>query len=57
MPSPDATTNANGAAGAAPSASTPSPPPLGTVIDDGTNAGALQLAAVLGYGGYGVVYR
>lgn len=37
--------------------STPAPPPVGTVIDDGTEAGALQLSSVLGYGGYGVVYR
>ncbi|TFK49162.1 kinase-like protein, partial [Heliocybe sulcata] len=33
--------------------SSPSPPDLGTFIDDG----ALELVEVLGYGGYGVVYR
>lgn len=54
MPSPT-TARAHGGAGSA--ASAPTPPPLGTVIDDGTNDGALQLSAVLGYGGYGVVYR
>ena len=57
MPSPDFNTNVAGGAGASASTTAPSPPPLGTLIDDGTSAGALQLAAVLGYGGYGVVYR
>ncbi|OCB86304.1 Pkinase-domain-containing protein [Sanghuangporus baumii] len=58
MPSPEVNNNVAGGAGAASASnSTPAPPPLGTLIDDGTNAGALQLAAVLGYGGYGVVYR
>ncbi|KAI0052080.1 kinase-like protein, partial [Auriscalpium vulgare] len=33
--------------------SAPRPPPIGSLIDDG----ALELVAVLGYGGYGVVYR
>ncbi|THH11438.1 hypothetical protein EW145_g672 [Phellinidium pouzarii] len=55
MPSPLPNLNAHGAAATA--ATTPTPPPIGTTIDDGTNAGALQLASVLGYGGYGVVYR
>lgn len=51
--------NIHGAGGAATGAAsaTPQPPPLGTLIDDGTSAGALQLTSVLGYGGYGVVYR
>lgn len=44
MPSPDIHTNAVTGAGAAPSA--PTPPPLGTIIDDGTNAGPLQLVHV-----------
>lgn len=58
MPSPEVNNNVAGGAGAASaSTSTPAPPPLGTLIDDGTSAGALQLSAVLGYGGYGVVYR
>lgn len=34
-------------------ASSPSPPALGTVIDNGN----LQLVEILGYGGYGIVYR
>ncbi|TDL22793.1 kinase-like protein [Rickenella mellea] len=34
---------------------TPPPPPLGTIVDDGS--GALELVSVLGCGGYGVVYR
>ncbi|KAI5123265.1 hypothetical protein M0805_001354 [Coniferiporia weirii] len=49
--------NTNVQSGASAATPTPTPPPLGTLIDDGTNAGALQLSAVLGYGGYGVVYR
>ena len=58
MPSPDVHINAvPGPSNTPGSSSTPAPPPLGTLIDDGTSAGALQLSAVLGYGGYGVVYR
>ena len=47
MPSPDVHSNAVTGAGAAPSA--PTPPPLGTIIDDGTNAGPLQLVHVRKY--------
>ncbi|EJD02903.1 uncharacterized protein FOMMEDRAFT_156266 [Fomitiporia mediterranea MF3/22] len=32
------------------------PPVLGTLIDDGSDASALELASVLGYGGYGIIY-
>ncbi|KDQ58524.1 hypothetical protein JAAARDRAFT_98272, partial [Jaapia argillacea MUCL 33604] len=35
------------------SAATPTPPALGTLLDNGS----LELVEVLGYGGYGVVYR
>ena len=53
MPSLEINTNLNGGS----SNQTPTPPPIGTLIDDGTESGALQLTTVLGYGGYGVVYR
>lgn len=35
------------------SAASPTPPALGTLIDNGS----LQLVEILGYGGYGIVYR
>ena len=35
----------------------PAPPPIGTVIEGGQHDSAFQLTSVLGYGGYGVVYR